>query len=226
MENNLLIVVIGMFFLGMAVYLRFKRRIPFFNAENRNIDVIGTLSNIAIILTLIYGIYSYTHTIYPVFEKEQSLSTTQRKVEELNKLLDNERIYRENAESKLETKIQMYEDISNRYTILQDEKYNLQDKFNDLEMKAKAYEKEAVFNLVLREVYKIVDMDIYLKNINLQDEALKCANKNLEVSSESTIKYKAYSILKKYAEDKLNSKSTYSDALDIYTYFYEVYYKF
>jgi hypothetical protein len=82
MENTLLIIIISIVFIVMALYLRFVRKIPFFNTENKNIDVIGTLSNIAVILTLVYAIYSYTCTIHPIFEKEQRLIAAEQKSQE------------------------------------------------------------------------------------------------------------------------------------------------
>ena len=223
MENNLLIIVLCILLLTMAIYLRFIRKIPFINKENNNVDVMGVLSNTAVILTLFYAIFSYTHTVYPIFEKEQRLMTAEKRTQELINSLDLERISREALESKLDIKTQMYEDLSGSNVTLQKEKAKLEDDFRKLELTSKKNEREAVFNLIKFELQKIIDSDIHFDDINIKQELLKCANKNLENYKSETNEYKAYFILKVFSENDLNENSTWREALNIYTRFFDLY---
>lgn len=232
MENTILIIVISVIFASFAWYLLVTKKIPFINKDNKNVDVTTTLSNVAVILTLFYGIFSFTHSIYPVFQKENALKAAEQKVVKLNDLLDNERTSRESVENKLDDKTKSFEDLNKQFMELQNDKFTLENDYRILENKSKSNERQAVFNLILLEVNKIIDHYIYAvyTDVNIQQEILECVNRNLKIdesqtdktTSNESIENKAYLILKKFAEDKLSPSSTYKEALEIYTYFWEV----
>lgn len=217
MMNTIFIWCVGIIFVSVATGLFFIHKY-----KRCNLDVIvqyiTVLANTAIVLTLVYAIFSYTHTVYPTYEKEQRLIEAEQKASDLSS---------ENAVllNNLENTISNYQNARNEILALQSNysetlhmNFEYKNQISNLNFKMWGLEKNLVSTIAISEVNSIIDNAIYSgqsSTTNYQEKILEVANEKIGKYSQDAVEYRAYYILLRFAEEQLNSDSTYSDALNI-----------
>lgn len=231
MLNLIIIVAMFLIVLGAIIYLCCKDYKLFEPGKS----IVENLSYIAVILTLAYAIYSYTYNIYPVFEKEEKLKKTEKSLAEVQIAFEAEQKKKEsllNTITTLETDIkdkearnnEMLDEISKN----KEAKDKLESELNTLKETLNEAEEEAVYAYLMRTMDDIVNETIRQNSsysnekYKLKEQTLKIANNGLNSSIYNKYEKQAFSILKEFAEQKLDDNSSDSkDIIGVITYYYD-----
>lgn len=223
---NLIVIIILLVVFITPIIVAACNKVKFFDKDKDNLIQIA--ANVAVICTLIYGVYSYTFNIYPVFEKEEQLKDTELKLADAkenlskmeSKLQGNEKTMQE-QEQILSRKEKEISEFKKKQDELSASVQKLAKEKVDLDDTLKQTNSELIFSYMLKEMNQLIIRGAYsLGELNLKQELLDIANEQLKHEKYDTSKYKAYTYLKNFANEKLkdneNNIETLSGISDYY----------
>lgn len=232
--SNLFTYVIILVLVILAIYLR-KKGTPFYGI---NTNIIQILANVAVILTLVFAVFSYTHNIYPVFEKEKRLKEIEKKLTETETEFIKQTENLKDLEKTIKSQTKIIDGQNFEINLQENDKIELEklikekeNKMAKLEEKITNVEREIVLAYLLNEMYQIMNTAIDHNTLhskdkfNLREYTLKEAERGLCYEEKDGYKYKAFLCLKEYAQVKLTDQDYDSKAiLNVIDYYYDKYY--
>jgi hypothetical protein len=205
------------------------------NAKKQHLlsnDNMQFMANVAVVLTLGYAVFSYSHSVYPIFEKQTQLNEALRTVEEQNVIISQ-------LESTGKGNVTIINQTNERIVLLEEqlghmqiEQQNMAGELFALELTAASNQRKAVYFLALSEINDIITISIYRNTFSSSSydplvELGKIVESKILRFDEGTIEHTAYLILQDFkihlAEAFPHQDITHEELLTFYTYFYTAY---